>query len=352
MEMPEDTESESAPDCNITHASAEAPQNEVAIVASLFRAALQVTVAADQVDTLPAIAMLSLPDELLQHIVRQARNPLDPRAAAYLSSACHGLWALTQALMQQLKTDHEAAAALCLKLGGTVRSCRKMREAKTVDCFRKGLTAADLATLGTLSSVLLALEQLRLVEPEVNFLFESRGAAGPDGVQLFEGLGAGAMPAVTSLYLEGMHVGNAGASTLAAALGGGALPRLKYLILGNAGIDDVALVALAPALRRRPALEDLSLSANPFGDEGLAALVAPRLPAGALSRPTEGLAKLKWLNLTYTQITDAGCAALAAALDSGALPALIGGLSLSNTSASAAAKAAVREALARLQQGF
>ena len=34
------------------------------------------------------------------------------------------------------------------------------------------------------------------------------------------------------------------------------------------------------------------------------------------------LTKLKWLNLSSTQVTDAGCAALAAALDSGALPAL------------------------------
>ena len=29
-----------------------------------------------------------------------------------------------------------------------------------------------------------------------------------------------------------------------------------------------------------------------------------------------------WLDLSFTQITDAGCAALAAALDSGALPGL------------------------------
>ena len=40
------------------------------------------------------------------------------------------------------------------------------------------------------------------------------------------------------------------------------------------------------------------------------------------SPPTGGLAKLKLLGLSETQITDAGCAALAAALDRGALPAL------------------------------
>ena len=54
----------------------------------------------------------------------------------------------------------------------------------------------------------------------------------------------------------------------------------------------------------------------------LAAFVAPPPPAGAPTTTAGGLAKLKWLNLCHTQITDAGCAALAAALNSGALPAL------------------------------
>ena len=38
-------------------------------------------------------------------------------------------------------------------------------------------------------------------------------------------------------------------------------------------------------------------------------------------QPTRALKKLKILNLSYTNISDAGCAALAAALESGALPA-------------------------------
>ena len=48
-----------------------------------------------------------------------------------------------------------------------------------------------------------------------------------------------------------MHVGDADASALAAALGQGALPRLKTLYLDHAAIGDAGLVALAPALRRR-----------------------------------------------------------------------------------------------------
>ena len=60
-----------------------------------------------------------------------------------------------------------------------------------------------------------------------------------------------------------------------------------------------------------------------------------------------GLAKLKHLNLSRTQITDAGCATLAAALNSGALPALEG-LYLFGIPASATAKAAVYAARANL----
>jgi hypothetical protein len=279
------------------------------------------------------MALAALSGDAQCIIFSQLCNVLDTRVAVAFSSTSSELRALTQALRQQLWADHEVAATLGRKVG--MRSCKALREAMSVSCSHKGLSAADLATLGTLGSVLPALETLILMQP----------AAGPDGVQrLAEGLGAGAMPAVTVLALYGMYVGDAGASALAAALGQGALPRLKHLSLYNAAIGDVALVALAPALRRRPALEILSLNGNPLGDEGLAALLAPPPPpAGALSPPTGVLTKLKGLDLrdtprsptpaappsslkklylTYTQITDAGCAALASALDGGALPAL------------------------------
>jgi hypothetical protein len=276
-----------------------------------------------------AFAALSGDEQCI--IFTQLCNVLDTRVAVAFSSASNELRAVTQAPRRQLRADYEAAAALCLKMG--LRSCKELREAKRVRCLHNGLSLDDLATLGTLSSVLPALESLYLLEP----------AAGPDGVQrLVEKLGAGALPAVTYLDLDSMHVGDAGASALAAALGRGALPRLKRLSLYNAAIGDAGLVALAPALRRRPALENLDLSCNPFGDEGLAALLAPPPPpAGAL--PTGVLTKLKVLYLRDTQVTDAGCAALAAALDSGALPALEV-LALQRTPASATAKATVGRA--------
>ena len=166
--------------------------------------------------------------------------------------------------------------------------------------------------------------------------------------RLAEGLGAGALPALNTFAFASVHVGDAGASALAAALGRGALPRLKILNLSGAAITDAGLVALAPALRRRPALEHIGLMGNPLGEEGIIALVAPPPPAGALSPPTGGLAKLKLLGLDgCAQVSDAGCAALAVALNSGALPALETITLCWDCPASAAAKAAVFEALVK-----
>ena len=285
------------------------------------------------------MALSKLSGDEARIVFTQLCNTFKPRDAVAFSSVNRELRASTQAPLQQLKADHEAATAhLCLNVG--VRSCKELREAKEVQWRDKGLTVADLELLGTLGSVLPALESM--------YLWEKSGAAGPDGVQrLAAGLGAGALPAVTKLDLGGVHVGDAGALALAAALGRGALPRLKILHLISAAIGDAALVALAPALRRLPTLESLYLQGNPLGDEGLAALVAPP-PAGAPPTTTGVLTKLKLLNelnLSKTQVADVGCAALASALNSGALPALKT-LHLDNIPASIAAKGAVREAVA------
>ena len=98
---------------------------------------------------------------------------LEPRLAVALSSASRELREATQAQRQQLRSGHEAAAALCKKVG--MRGCKELREAKEIQWQNKGLIAADLKLLGTLGSVLPALEQLTLID--------NSGAAGPDGAQ-------------------------------------------------------------------------------------------------------------------------------------------------------------------------
>ena len=342
------------------------------------------------------MALSSLGGDEVGVVFCRLGNPLEQWLAVDFGSASSGLRVLTQRLQQELKAEHEVAAALCHKVG--MRGCKELREAKRIAWFNKGLTAVDLATLGKLGSVLPALEKLSLYE-------RSAGGTAPDGVQrlavalgvgalpsvttvafynvhvgdagasaLAAALGRGALPQLTSLSLSNaaigdaglvalapllrqlstleyldlsyMNVGDAGASALAAALGRGALPRLKFLYLTHTAIGDAGLVALAPALRRLPALEYLVLQSNPFGDEGLTALVAPPLPAGAPPTTTGVLTKLKTLDLFFPQVTDAGCATLAAALGSGALPALKK-LYLGSIPASAAAKAAVFEARPR-----
>ena len=287
-----------------------------------------------------------------------------PGDAVAFSSASSELRVLTKAELLQLRKAWLEAFAT--RTTGK-RSYKKLSHAKSVQCVRTGVSADELATLGTLCGILPKLQDLRLIEPAA------------DGVpRLAEKLGAGTLPAVTLLRLGGMHVGDSGATALAAALGRGALPRLKTLQLNHAAIGDEGLVALAPALRRLPALETLNLSSNPFGDAGLRALVAPPLPllggllggqlggllGGLAARwaarrtppPIGALAELKALYLGNTRITDAGCTAIVAALVSGALPALeelgLHGRGLpQGAPASAATRAALRLRVNRVTVG-
>ena len=101
----------------------------------------------------------------------QLCSVLDPGIAVALSSVSSELRTATRPLLPQLKNGHEAAAALCCKLGH--RNCKALREAKIVIWAYKRVTVDELKLLGTLGSVLPALETLWLVKP----------AAGPDSVQ-------------------------------------------------------------------------------------------------------------------------------------------------------------------------
>ena len=282
------------------------------------------------------LAFLKLSEDEVRNIFKQAWNPLEPHTAVNFSSACKGLWASTEVLRQQLRAAHEGAAALCEKgltmskvfPGFKVDMREELNDNGSTTRQGQGLSAAELATLGTLLSLLPALKSLHLLEGS-----PLEGVRGPNGEpaappsndgmqQLAEGLVAGALPSLDRFFFSNTYVGDAGALALAAALGRGALPWLKHLKLENAAISDAGLIALTPALRRLPALVTLALPINPLGDEGLAALLAPPPLADATSPPTGGLTQLKHLDLGSTQVSDAGCAALVAAVNSGALPAL------------------------------
>ena len=195
-----------------------------------------------------SMALSILSGDELEVIFLRLCNPFDTRVAMAFGSASRGLWAPTQVARQQLRVQSEAAAALCRRAG--IPSCKKLREATTARWSNLALSIAELAMLGALGSVV----------PSLNSLYLFDNVAAPGGVRrLAEGLGAGALPAVTRLVLGSMRMGDAGAAALSAALGRGALPQLEALSLGDNGIGDAGLVALAPALRRLPALKQLWL---------------------------------------------------------------------------------------------
>ena len=99
------------------------------------------------------MALSKLSGDQHRCVFTQLCNVLEPRVAVYFSIASKELREPTQALLQQLRADYDVAAALCLKLG--MRSCKELREAKKVIWIDKGLSATDLATLGSLGVVLL-----------------------------------------------------------------------------------------------------------------------------------------------------------------------------------------------------
>ena len=117
-----------------------------------------------------AMALSTLSGDEQGILFVQLCNVLDPGLAVALASVSNELRTATRVPLQQLKTDHEAAAALCRKLGH--RNCKALREAKEVECILEGLTLEEMKLLGTMGSVLPALKRLDL----------SERAAGPDGV--------------------------------------------------------------------------------------------------------------------------------------------------------------------------
>ena len=137
------------------------------------------------------MALSKLSGDEQRNVFSQLCNVLDPGIAVAFGSISNELRAATKVPRQQLKIEHEAAAALSHNLG--MWSCKELLEAREIAMTTRGPTAADLAHLGSL--VLPALESLVLID-------HSGGAASPDGVQrLSEELSAGALPTLTKLCL-------------------------------------------------------------------------------------------------------------------------------------------------------
>ena len=100
------------------------------------------------------MALSKLSGDEKRTIFVQLCDVFDPGVTVAFSSTSSELRELTMAERQQLQADHEAAAALARN--ARKGSCKRLREAR--DIGTDGLSSDDLATLGTLGSVLPALE--------------------------------------------------------------------------------------------------------------------------------------------------------------------------------------------------
>jgi len=286
--------------------------------------------------------LLELSHDELGVIVDGLADPLQPVVAVALSSTCLGLRTPLQAALEVLKGRHERAVALCRKVGTSCvevgTSCVGMRDAEELDGFNKGLTADDVATLGTLLHW----------TPRLEILCLFNNSLGDAAMQaLCEGMGRGAAPSLHYLELEVNQFGPAGAEALAAALRRGAMPKLEVLRLHYNPIGNQGVAALGAPLRKLPGLKVLNLTGCKIGDEGVATLVA--------DLGKDDFKALEELHLAFNEITDAGMVKIAAAIDAGGLPKLVDHdyfvkKDFKNNAATAAAVQAVVDALAKRSQ--
>ena len=118
--------------------------------------------------------------------------------------------------------------------------------------------------------------------------------------------------------LDSNKIGPAGAETLAAALGRGAMPKLEELLIFANPIGVQGATALAAPLRKLPALKMLSLARCEIGDEGVASLFAN------LGKDDFKKLEMLYVNNEMTDdVTEKGCATIATAIESGAMPELL-----------------------------
>jgi len=157
---------------------------------------------------------------------------------------------------------------------------------------------------------------------------------------LCEGLARGAAPSLLILRLSSNNFGPAGTEPSPLPSAGA---RCQSSMPGGNPIGNQGVAALAPPLRKMPALKELLLGNCEIGDEGVASLVD--------NLGKDEFKVLEELSLNNNKITNVGMAKLLAALDAGGLPKLARPckyvLDLEDNPASAVAVAAVQCALAK-----
>ena len=300
--------------------------------------------------------MLALSHDELGVIIDGLADPLQPVVAVALSSTCLGLRTPLRAAIAVLKERHAKAVALLRKAGcydagardAAVHHdqgrkglmCSEVRGFKGLNfdgnVLSYGLTVDDMATLGML---LLWLPKLRFLEIHN---FGSSSHLTPiqlQGIQaLCEGLGRGAVPSLEVLSLHKCdQLGLEGIEVVNGALRRGAFPKLELVGLHGCRIGIRGMAALAPTLRKLPALKILYVGGNDLGVEGFDSLMA--------DLDKNDFKTLKGLYLHDNNLGDADCTKLIRALRAGALP-MLQAMTWGRDHASEVAEEAVQVALA------
>ena len=320
------------------------------------RATRSASRAASSDDDSERCLLLALSHDELGVIVDGLADPLEPVVAVAFSSTCKGLRTPLQAALEVLRQRHARAVALCRKLQrarsqlrDSETSCAQLRDAVQLLWDNKGLTAAEMATLGMVlrTNGLPRLQRLHLHcnggrKPQK---WSPPSGLGDAGVQaLCDGLGRGAAPSLHTLVISHNKFGPVGAESLAAALRRGAMPKLEQLHLAGNPIGNQGVAALAEPLRKLVALQRLSLDGCGIGDEGVTSLLADLGKDDFQVLEILDLARYDSNNL----LTDKAFATLASALNEGSMPKLTELRVLSALPGDALAQAAARRGIAGL----
>jgi len=254
-----------------------------------------------------ACILLQLSHDEMGVVAHELCDPLRPLLAVNLSSTAKVLRVPMQAELAQLRQQRREAEAFALLTGLSIAQLRDANKIELGSGHGRPLTIAHWRALGTL----IGCGSLPMLEE-----LEVEGSDGGGGgiASLAAGLRRGGLPSLCFLRLSSSQIGDQAASALASALTKRAVPTLTALFLDENHIGDPGLLALVPALRQLPTLRDISLFSNRIGDRGLAALIAQPM--------TDVFGSLESLDISDSHVTDAGCAILASALRSGALPTL------------------------------
>ena len=252
-------------------------------------------------------------------VLELAKQLCDPLRAdlVHLSRTAKGLRLAMQTPVAELRMWREAAKAMVVVWG---KSLQWLRESTVLALGEVGNigrrpTTARPVTLAHWRALGMLIGCGAL--PRLRGLQICRNENGDEGVNsLAAGIRRGP-PSIEFLLLIHTQLAPQGASALATVLTKQALPSLQHLDLGgNLQLGDAGLAALASGLRQLPALKTLGLQRTNITDQGVASLLAEPLTGGVLN-------SLQKMYLRANQIADDGCATIASAVRSGALPALV-----------------------------